>query len=107
MIDRRRYIRHSLRYRVLCAPFGVPERKVRATSFNLSMGGIGMNLKKFLTKSEKINLEILIPQSKRPIKATGRLAWQTHLPSLGVKRCGIQFTEIPYTRLKTILGNPA
>ena len=107
MIDRRQYIRHSLRYRVLCTSSGAPTRKVRATSFDISMGGVGIKLKNFITKSEKINLEIFIPRAKKPIKVKGSLAWQAHLPSLGAKRCGIQFTEIPWTCLKTILGNPA
>ena len=107
MMERRKCIRHNLNYRVLYAPSEAPEKKMRAASFNLSMEGIGIDIKNFITESEKVNLEIFIPRVKSPIKAKGRLAWQAHLPSLGAKRCGIQFTEIPWTRLKTILGNPA
>jgi len=107
MREKRKYTRHELMYKVVLHPDNSAISPIETESFNISFGGIGVILKEYIKNTENINLSIRVPENKEPISARGRLVWQSGSPGLGAQRAGIQFTEIPWTQLKTLLANVA
>lgn len=107
MRERRKHIRHDIRYKVVCSSLGNPARKFTATSYNISFGGIGISLKKFIKEAERLKIDIFSPYQKAPLRAKARLIWQSRFPGLMEKRAGLEFTEIPWSAIKSVLSETA
>ena len=105
MREKRKYTRYELIYKVVLRPEGDLSCPVETESFNVSFGGIGVMLKNYIKDTDNITLSIHNPQTAEPIEAKGRLVWQSGSPGVGAQRAGIQFTEIPWTQLKTLLAH--
>jgi len=104
MREKRKHTRHELIYRVALHPEGGTATPIETESFNISFGGMGIILKNYIKNTENIDLSIHDPQSEELIRARGRIVWQSGSPGLGAQRAGIQFTEIPWTQLKSLLA---
>lgn len=95
MMERRRKKRHDLVCKVLYSTDENP-KEISAKSFNVSLNGIGLNLKE-LIKGENLNLKIFSPRASEPIEVKGRLVWQTHLPERNAKLAGVKLTETSWS----------
>jgi len=96
MIEKRRRKRHNLACRVEYYTDKNPTKKIKATSFNLSLSGVGLKMANFIN-GENLNLRIFKPTVKSPIEAKGILVWQKRLPRLDDKLAGIKFTETSWS----------
>lgn len=103
MEERREHPRRDIMLKVEYSAFEKPDDKIEAASFNISLGGIGMRLNDFI-KSKKLYLYIYPPREIKPIEARGILVWQSNISNFGERRAGIQFTEVPWTRLKALVA---
>ena len=88
---------------MLCWSYDKPKKTIRATSFNVSLGGIGIDLKKFIEGDRRIKLQIFKLPIKPPIEVEGNIVWQGYLSNVGKKRASIQFTKIPWSKAKVLL----
>jgi len=104
MKERRKYRRYNAEYNIVYSTAEAPGRKFKATSVDISLGGIGVRVKRFIKGKGKLILQIYTPHARNPVKAKATLVWQNGRPGFAAERAGIRFTEIPYTRLKTILA---
>jgi len=103
MVEKRKHIRHDLVCKVEYAPLDDPKAEARTSSFNISLGGIGLEIREFIKGNGKLKLAISDPASGIPIEARGHLVWQSGTPGFSAQRAGIKFTEIPWSRLKVLL----
>ena len=90
--NRRRYTRVPLRTDVNCE---VGSRKVRATSWNLSLGGMQVEADN-LRSGDAVRLSFRLPVSEITVEASGVVVWA------GEKRQGIQFTNLNAQNQKSI-----
>lgn len=99
MTEKRRYRRHSLMYKVIYSNAEDPQKQIETTSTDISLGGIGLRIKKLVRRNRNLNLQIYKPSSKIPIKAKGTLIWQNRLRG----KAGIQFTDIGWNKIKSLV----
>jgi len=95
--ERRRYIRRSLMLKVVCLNADDPRRRMETTSTDISLGGIGLKIKNFMSRD--LDLRIYGPSSRKPIMAKGTVVWQNLLKG----RAGIQFTSIGWNDIKSLI----
>lgn len=96
--ERRRYIRLNTSVEVKYTVIGKPGT-IRVFSKNISAGGICIIIEEKLEKDTPLQLEIVIPDLKEPIRALGRVVWQRRVePADEQSRTyldtGIEFTGI-------------
>jgi len=101
MSERRKYKRYTFICKVVFSPTENLRQKVKTKSVDISLGGVGLYLKNLIKRDTNLNLSIYHPKSGESIDAKGKLVWQSS--ASGDCRAGIQFTEIPYTKLKNLL----
>ncbi len=101
--DQRKNPRHDLRCKVVCSFPENPTKKFNVTSVNISLGGLGLKLNNFIRESKYLKIAIFDPNKKRPVKAKGRIVWQKHFRDFTERRAGIQFTDIPWTKIKSLV----
>jgi c-di-GMP-binding flagellar brake protein YcgR len=89
---------------VMCRHSDKPGEKVRATSIDMSLGGIAMRSRGPLAKGKEVLMAIRYSLFAEPIEARGQVVWQGPLEESGCCRIGIRFTEIPWTRLRAYLA---
>ncbi|MCK4463623.1 MAG: PilZ domain-containing protein [Candidatus Omnitrophica bacterium] len=99
MTEKRRYRRRSLMYKVIYSNAEDPQKETGTISTDISLGGIGLRMKKFVKGMRNLNFQIYGPHSRIPIKAKGRLVWQNRLRG----RAGIQFTDIGWNKIKSLV----
>jgi hypothetical protein len=76
-----------------------PQKGIKTISTNISLGGIGISIKKLVKGNRNLDLQIYKPSNEIPIKAKGTLIWQNRLRG----RAGIQFTDIGWNRIKSLV----
>lgn len=72
---------------------GSESHKVRVTTKNISSGGIQALMDKKITKSTWLELDIHIPNLKKPLSCIGKVIWTADEKS-GKIDVGIKFEEI-------------
>jgi len=105
MEERREYPRKDVRLKISYSLSDAEKKaeEIETTSFNISFGGIGIRLHNFM-KAGELRIRIFSSGGSAPIEARGKLVWQGFLSNFGEKRAGVQFTEVPWTRLKTLVA---
>jgi len=101
--ERRKYERFTVPYKVVYATLENSRRRVKTTTLDISMGGIGIKIQELIKGSGKLKIQIYTPIEKEPIRAEGKLVWQDGGEGRSPERAGIQFTEIPYTKIKSLI----
>ena len=87
--EKRRNTRYRLINRVIFTPLKNPRKRYKTTTFNISLGGVGINLKKAIENTEKLKLQIFTPNSKIPVEAEGKIIWQKYLSHLRRYQAGL------------------
>jgi len=103
-IDRRKYERRKAAYYITYSLPDKPDKTFHSESFNVSLGGLGLKLNNPVKESAVLNLVIFTPKSTNPIKASGRVVWQDESGQYEEKRAGLEFTEIGWSSVKTLLA---
>ena len=104
--ERRQHKRYNFKSRVIYSPVGAPDLEAEVESTDLSMGGIGLALKKLVDDHTKINMKIFHNGTGLIIDAQGEVRWQRDLQGDKV-RAGIRFQMVAFTDLKRILAYTA
>jgi len=104
MNEKRESTRNDFVRKVVYSLEGRPEEMFTARSLDISLGGIGLKAKKVIEKGKVLDLSLYLPGLKEPLKAKARLVWQDALPENGWRKAGLQFIEIPWTRLRTLVA---
>ncbi len=99
MTEKRRHRRHSLMYKVIYSNAEGPQRRMKTTSTDISLGGIGLKIKKLVEGNRNLKLKIYKPSSRVPVKAKGTLIWQNRLRD----RAGVRFTAIGWSEVKSLV----
>ncbi|NQT23623.1 MAG: PilZ domain-containing protein [Candidatus Omnitrophica bacterium] len=102
-MERRKFVRYEVLCKVKYWKPGNAFRKYSTQSFNISLGGIGIKLNNLFVGAKELDLLIYAPFQRLPIRAKGRLVWHDE----SNERAGIQFTNIPWTSLKTLIRQSA
>jgi len=107
MRDKRKRQRHGLKCVVRYLTEDYPNRPVTTKAVDISLGGIGVRVREFIKSNMKIKLKIYSQLSTVPIDAEGKVVWQSGYPGFGAHRAGIQFTDAPYTKIKSLINEAA
>ncbi|MFH1045655.1 MAG: PilZ domain-containing protein [Candidatus Omnitrophota bacterium] len=94
--ERRKYVRLKTSVEVKYTIIGNPG-EVGAFSKDLSAGGLCVGLSEELVSDTPLQLEIVVPDMKDPIRALGRVVWQKKgkdSDSASAFDTGIEFTGI-------------
>jgi len=103
MLEKRINKRYDIRCRVVYSTAGEPNRHFSVLGEDISLGGIGVAIPKFIEEDGILNLRIYGPTRKRPILARGRIIWQgCHAGSIE-KRAGIKFVTHPWRQLRQLI----
>ncbi len=89
LVEKRKYTRYRIANKVILTPLENPRKKYKTTTFNISLGGVGINLKKAIKNTEKVRLQIFTVNSKIPVEAEGKVIWQRHLSHLRLYQAGL------------------
>ena len=90
--ERRRFERVELRADLRYQPRGSGSEFVSAVLNNVSIGGIGFNINRFLAPSTTLNLEFdLLSRVLHPV---GRVAWCYSIPHSDRNSLGVEFVEL-------------
>ena len=103
MRDKREHQRQSLKCAVRYVTEDCPNRPVTTKAVDISLGGIGMRMREFIRSNMTLKLKIYSQLSTVPIDAEGKVVWQSGFPGFGANRAGIQFTDAPYTKIKSLI----
>ena len=104
--ERRQHRRYNFKSRVVYSPVDNPDLETETESTDLSMGGIGLALKKLVDDHTKINMKIFHNGTGLVIDAQGEVRWQRNLQGEKI-RAGIRFQMVAFTELKRILAYTA
>ena len=104
--ERRQHKRYNFKSRVVYAPVGAPDLEAEVESTDISMGGIGLALKKLIDDHTKINMKIFHNGTGLVVDAQGEVRWQRDQQGDKV-RAGIRFQMVAFTDLKRILAYTA
>ena len=107
MQDKRKHQRQSLKCVVRYLTEDCPDRPVTTKAVDISLGGIGLYMREFIKSNMSIKLQIYSQLSTVPIDVEGKVVWQSGYPGFGAHRAGIQFTDAPYTRIKSLVNEAA
>ncbi|MCP4651961.1 MAG: PilZ domain-containing protein [Candidatus Omnitrophica bacterium] len=96
MIEKRKHVRLDVISDVVYAIITEGDTRFRTISKNISCGGLQVFLRELTPVQTVLNLEIYLPVDKKPIHATGRVAWQETESdhNKGNLSTGLQFIEI-------------
>ena len=86
--ERRRYFRHPLEVPVHVS--GPGKRELKATTTNLSEGGMSIHCSAQFAKNTQLTVRFSLPQSGGSLELKGTVAW-----SDGMGRIGLRFVEVP------------
>ena len=84
--ERRRYFRYPVELEVRIR---FAQNEVRATTTNISEGGMAIRVVGQLTRGTAADFSLLVPDKREPIEAKGEVVWVD-----GNGRAGIRFTEM-------------
>ena len=87
--EKRKHTRYRIANKVIVIPPESPRKKYKTTTFNISLGGVGINLKKAIKNTEKVRLQIFTANSKIPVEAEGKVIWQKYLSHLHRYQAGL------------------
>ena len=100
--EKRQYARVDLRTDLRYQPRGLAAQFANAVSNNVSLGGIGLDVDRFLAPSTILNLDIdLLSRVLHPI---GRVAWCQPLAHSDRNSLGVEFIEFNFIE-KSILAD--
>ena len=104
--ERRKHTRYPSSYKIVYWPSEeiTDEEGVETTSFNISLGGIGINVNTLLKESTKIKIKIYNPETGVPVDAEGIIVWKKieKVPEQKSK-IGLKFLRIGWTQIKALL----
>jgi|SRR5208282_1689548 len=80
--ERRRYFRHPVKMAVRLV---IGEREMRATSTNISEGGIALLLQRALPKNATPRLQFTLPGTRAPLEVDTQVAWADLKGSVGLR----------------------
>jgi hypothetical protein len=104
MEERREYGRKEIRFKVVISLTRQPYRCVKAEATDLSMGGVGLKLrrKEAVENKERVFLRIERPFFQDSIEGTGEIVWQKSIKGSKDTLAGVKFFEIPYSKIKAL-----
>jgi len=105
MKERRKHKRYNIELKIVYSTAEEPYEENKAVSIDISMGGIGMKITQAIKGKGNLKLKIYQKGRREPVPAKGKIVWQKPEAEAGPARAGVEFTEIPWTELKTVLAD--